>query len=254
MPLSRCTFFVEETIIEPCVALEAAESIESPCRPKTPLLFEARRPAEVNPPTAPVDRVAVFNVPPAFTGSRTGSVHDAAGSSRPPWTSLRPPSRLRRAPFPTLRPSRLRKPSCHRRRCSGIRRGLRGGQRLNRGVERNLLPVIQSQRDRTRFRVVIVTAPFARAWASVTCPTRRVPFFSTTLPSCFTSCVVRASTRSPGLFFFASSEFASVASIFVPLGNVRGILAGVARTPSGVDADPLPEACAPDLLGLHRSL
>ena len=69
MPESRCTFFVEETIIDPCVALEAAESIESPRKPNTPLLFEARRPSEVNPPTAPVDRVAVFRVPPAFTGT-----------------------------------------------------------------------------------------------------------------------------------------------------------------------------------------
>jgi hypothetical protein len=69
VPLSRCTFFVEETMIDPCVALEAAELIESPCRPKTPLLFEARRPSEVNPPTAPVDGVAAFKVPPAFTGT-----------------------------------------------------------------------------------------------------------------------------------------------------------------------------------------
>ena len=27
MPLSKCTFFVEETIIEPCVALEAADVV-----------------------------------------------------------------------------------------------------------------------------------------------------------------------------------------------------------------------------------
>src|SRR6267154_256142 len=57
---------------------------------------------------------------------------------------------------------------------------------------------------------------FVRACASVTCPTSRVPFFTTTCPSCFTSCVATASTRSPALFFFASSEFFSVASILVP--------------------------------------
>jgi hypothetical protein len=36
---------------------------------KPTLLFEASRPSEVNPPTAPVERVAVFKVPPAFTGT-----------------------------------------------------------------------------------------------------------------------------------------------------------------------------------------
>ena len=40
--------------------------IESPSRPNTPLLFEERRPMEVNPPTAPVDRVAAPRFPPAF--------------------------------------------------------------------------------------------------------------------------------------------------------------------------------------------
>ena len=58
-----------ETIVEPCVALDAAELIESPCSPNTPLLFEVRRPVEPSPPTAPVERVAAPRVPPAFTGA-----------------------------------------------------------------------------------------------------------------------------------------------------------------------------------------
>src|ERR1700694_776389 len=66
VPLSRCPFFVEETIVDPCVALEAADSIDSPCIPNTPLLFDARRPVELSPPTAPVERVAEPRAPPAF--------------------------------------------------------------------------------------------------------------------------------------------------------------------------------------------
>src|ERR1700682_7026 len=66
VPLSRCTFFVEETIVDPCVALEAAELIDSPCRPNTPLLFDARRPVEPSPPTAPVERLAGPRVPAAL--------------------------------------------------------------------------------------------------------------------------------------------------------------------------------------------
>src|ERR1700730_6922668 len=52
--------------MEPCVALEVAELSESPSSPKTPLLLEASRPVDVNPPTAPVDRDAAARVPPAF--------------------------------------------------------------------------------------------------------------------------------------------------------------------------------------------
>src|SRR5579862_1071112 len=58
--------------------------------------------------------------------------------------------------------------------------------------------------------------PFSRACAWVTCPTIRVPFFKTTLPSCFTSSCVRACTSSPGLLCRASREFASAALILVP--------------------------------------
>ena len=143
VPLSRCTFFVEETIIDPCVALEAAESIESPCRPKTPLLFEARRPSEVNPPTAPVERVAVFRVPPAFTGTElavfttlpavapvvevTPPINPPPPRADPDTAPVPPPEATRSSALPV----------------SGSRRGLRNGQRLNRGVKRNLLPVFQ---------------------------------------------------------------------------------------------------------------
>src|SRR5579872_1085611 len=66
VPLSRCTFFVGETIMEPCVALEVAELSESPSMPNTPLLLEASRPADVNPPTAPVERDAAPRLPAAF--------------------------------------------------------------------------------------------------------------------------------------------------------------------------------------------
>src|SRR5258708_38957587 len=58
VPLSRCTLRGGETIMEPCVALDVAELSESPSMPKTPLLFEAIRTADVNPPTAPADRYA----------------------------------------------------------------------------------------------------------------------------------------------------------------------------------------------------
>src|SRR5260370_2960197 len=66
VPLSKCTLRVGETIMEPCVALDVAELSESPSMPKTPLLFEASRPADVNPPTDPVDRDAAPRVPPAL--------------------------------------------------------------------------------------------------------------------------------------------------------------------------------------------
>src|ERR1700686_4730621 len=66
VPLSRGTVFVVETMVEPGVALEAAQSIDSPCRPNTPLLFDARRPVEPSPPTAPVERLAEPRAPPAL--------------------------------------------------------------------------------------------------------------------------------------------------------------------------------------------
>ena len=69
MPLSRCTFFVVETIMDPCVAFDAAELIERPSRPNTPLLLDDSRPVEVSPPTAPEERATVFSDPPAFTGA-----------------------------------------------------------------------------------------------------------------------------------------------------------------------------------------
>ena len=69
MPLSKWTFFVVETIMDPWVALDAAESIERPSIPNTPLLLDASRPVEVSPPTAPVECIAVFIVPPAAEGT-----------------------------------------------------------------------------------------------------------------------------------------------------------------------------------------
>ena len=47
------------------MALDAAESREIPSSPNTPLLLDASRPVDVSPPTAPVERVAAFSVPPA---------------------------------------------------------------------------------------------------------------------------------------------------------------------------------------------
>src|SRR6266481_8053153 len=91
--------------------------------------------------------------------------------------------------------------------------------------------------------------PLARAWAWVSCPTRRVPFFITTLPSCLTSSAVRASTWSPGLLRFASRAVASVALILEPLERFVELLAALlfAEVEDDVAAEPLPEACAPDL-------
>src|SRR5579864_1693928 len=95
--------------------------------------------------------------------------------------------------------------------------------------------------------------PFARACACVTCPTRCVPFFRTTLPSCLMSWSARASTSSPGLLLFASREVARVASIFVPLEMLAELLPALAFAgvlddiDEDVPADPLPEACAPEL-------
>src|SRR5260221_9645244 len=92
--------------------------------------------------------------------------------------------------------------------------------------------------------------PLARACACVTCPMSRVPFFSTTLPSCLTSCAARASTGSPALLLFASSEVASVASIFDPLEMLAELFPALAFADADDDvaAEPLPDACAPDLL------
>src|ERR1700724_3217854 len=61
-------FFVVETIMDPCVALDADESIIRPSMPNTPLLLEASRPIEVTPPTAPEERATEFRVPPVFNG------------------------------------------------------------------------------------------------------------------------------------------------------------------------------------------
>src|SRR5579863_5003064 len=92
--------------------------------------------------------------------------------------------------------------------------------------------------------------PLARACACVTWPTRRVPFFSTTVPSCLMSCAARASTSSPGLLLLASREVASVASIFEPLETLAELFPALAFADADEDAaaEPLPEACAPDLL------
>lgn len=96
---------VVETIMDPCVALDAAELIESPSRPKTPLLLEASRPVEVSPPTAPEDRVTVFSDPPAFIGAElavfmTAPVVAPAVEATPP---ARPPP-LRADPCAALIP------------------------------------------------------------------------------------------------------------------------------------------------------
>src|SRR5579872_2437375 len=110
--------------------------------------------------------------------------------------------------------------------------------------------------------------PFSRACAWVTWPTRRVPFFSTTLPSCFTSSCVRACTSSPGLLCLASRELASAASILVPSGIFAPAFPELAfpalafaeleledlafadfafaEADEEFDADPLPETCAPE--------
>src|SRR5579871_3084299 len=91
--------------------------------------------------------------------------------------------------------------------------------------------------------------PFSRACAWLTCPTRRVPFFSTTLPFCLTSSCVRACTSSPGLLCFASREVASVASILVPSEIFAAVFPGLefADTDDDFDAEPLPETCAPEV-------
>src|SRR5579864_1906320 len=95
--------------------------------------------------------------------------------------------------------------------------------------------------------------PLARACACVTCPTMRVPFFSTTLPSCLMSCSARASTSSPTLLLFASREVASDASIFVPLEMLAELLPALAFAvllddiDDDAPVDPLLEACAPEL-------
>src|SRR5271169_2424274 len=91
--------------------------------------------------------------------------------------------------------------------------------------------------------------PLARGCACVTCPTRCVPLFSTTLPSCLISSSVRTSTSSPGLLLFASREVASDASIFVPLEMFRELLPALAVVGAAdeVAAELLPEACAPEL-------
>ena len=61
VPLLKRTFFVVETIVDPCAVLDFLESRESPSSPKTPLLFEDNRPEE---------RVDALAVPfdPAETG------------------------------------------------------------------------------------------------------------------------------------------------------------------------------------------
>ena len=86
---------VDDTIIEPCVALDAALSIETPSSPNTPELFDASRPAEFRPPTAPAERVAEFSEPPAVDESvldvfRTLPV---AAPAVPPAVDAAPPTR-----------------------------------------------------------------------------------------------------------------------------------------------------------------
>ena len=95
VPLSRCTFFVEDTIVDSCVALVAAESSERPSSPNTPLLLDSSRPDDVNPPTAPEERVIGLSEPPAATGIElavfiTVPVAEPVDEETPP-TRLPPP-------------------------------------------------------------------------------------------------------------------------------------------------------------------
>ena len=96
MPLSKWTFFVAETMMDSCIALDAAESIESPSRPNTPLLLDASRPAVVSPPTAPEERATVFSVPPEFKGNELDVFMTAAevAPTVAPAFEATPPTRL----------------------------------------------------------------------------------------------------------------------------------------------------------------
>ena len=92
--------------MDPCVALDAAESIERPSMPNTPLLLDASRPVEVSPPTAPEERVTVFSDPPAFTGAELAVfktvpvVAPAAAPAVEATTPARPPPRIATTPGP----------------------------------------------------------------------------------------------------------------------------------------------------------
>src|SRR5713101_5206343 len=92
--------------------------------------------------------------------------------------------------------------------------------------------------------------PSPRACACLTCPISLLPFLSTTWPSCFTSCVVFATTRSPGLLCFASTELTSTALMVLPLA--RSSEAGPELAEAEVEFAAEPEAeldpCAPFLL------
>src|SRR2546422_9159977 len=70
VPLSRWTFFVEETISEPWVAFDSSEFSESPCRPITPVLDEVSEPAKLLPAAAPVAEAAVLAVGPPVPPTR----------------------------------------------------------------------------------------------------------------------------------------------------------------------------------------
>src|SRR6266849_2117321 len=80
-----------------------------------------------------------------------------------------------------------------------------------------------------------------RASASVTWPMSFVPLRRTTWPSCFTSCVVRAITWSPGLLCRASTAVSSVAWMALSFARFNDESPPLAEAPAELDADPEPE-------------
>src|SRR5579863_975243 len=76
---------------------------------------------------------------------------------------------------------------------------------------------------------------------SATCvmwPFRREPFFRTVWPFSFTSCVVFATTGSPGLLCLASRGVTSVAGTVVPLGMFNGFPVALAEPEASPEAEP----------------
>src|SRR5487761_379278 len=86
---------------------------------------------------------------------------------------------------------------------------------------------------------------FVLAWASVTWPINRVPLRRTTCPSCFTSCVVFATTRCPGWHLRASSVVSNSALIAVPDDRLAEDPPALADAEPEFDAEADAAPCAP---------
>src|SRR5207302_8134319 len=105
VPLSRWTFFVQETISEPWVAFDSSEFSESPCRPITLVLDEVSEPAKLLHAAAPVAEAAVLAVAPAVPPTVLPTAPAVPPTVEPALLSTPPELDARPEPIPLAVPN-----------------------------------------------------------------------------------------------------------------------------------------------------